>query len=91
MQRVVPCVLLLTLCLGCPPYVEMVCSINPRYGDVCPQAEVGGLLLPAAAPDARREGWCDCLPESSGVLALVLKKLGVVIDTGEGRCKIVFV
>jgi len=53
----------------------------------CPQAEPGDLLLPAAAPNAEREDWCDCLLESSGVVALVLKNLGVVIDTREGGGK----
>lgn len=51
---------------------------------LCSQATVGDLLLPAAAPDADRGEWCDCLLDSVGVLALVLEKLGDVIDTGKG-------
>ncbi|CAM9863942.1 unnamed protein product, partial [Sphacelaria rigidula] len=45
---------------------------------------LGDLLLPAAAPNAGREEWCECLLESRGVLAQVREKLGVVIDTGKG-------
>lgn len=56
--------------------------------DPCPQAELDDLLLPAAAPAAERDGWCDCLIESTGVLPLVLEKLGKVIDTGKGGCNI---
>ena len=54
-----------------------------------PQAGIGDLLLPAAAPAAEREEWCDCLLESRGVLAQIREKLGDVVDTGRGVDKIV--
>ncbi|CAM9979903.1 unnamed protein product [Ectocarpus sp. 12 AP-2014] len=44
------------------------------------EARLGEPLLPAAGPDARR---CDCLREPGGVLSLVVKEIGAVLDTGK--------
>lgn len=50
-----------------------------------PQARVGDLLLPAAEDQYARRSGCDCLLDEEGVLALVLRRLGKIVDTAKGN------